>query len=260
MCPAAIQDLAGQLGNDLLGISQRRSGTPDRFSQCSGLRNAESLAELDRMLHSLESGEHCPFQDSMEAEAQTMPSRVTAHANAAMSDALLGNDPDPVARFVLLEFSRNPQPFHAALLESPELEECRQLLQHKRLELQLAGGAKLFVRPEMYQYALDIATSRDLQPRHVLLEAELEGAVMAALTSLPSKLQVRVKNKNENVWVFAPKSLSAGISHNLSLRPTAGRVAGVQEEVTWHVTRTFIEVPLDSSLCSSMCSRQTKTV
>merc|ERR1711871_1842889 len=127
------------------------------------------------------------FKESMEEGC--MPMCHVAEANAAMSRNLLGNvpDSDPVAKFVVLEFSRDPKEFHAALLEGAELRDVRQALEEQGLPVQLASGTKVFSRPGVYQHACQIANDQDLKPRHVVTEIQFEKSVMATITSLPSK-------------------------------------------------------------------------
>lgn len=244
-----------QFRMDLICIENRRSGvSSDRLSHSSGLRDQDSLAELDKIIDSLVAGEACRFDDSMESHDAVVASHGVARANAAMSQDLLGNV--SVGSLILLEFRRDPDPFHAALLEGPELAECRQLLEEHK-PVQLACGAKVFVKPDMYEFASEIATSRGLQLRHVLVEPEFETFVMAAMTSLRSKLQVRLKSKDDNVWVFAAKKFPSGY-------PTASSWEDIEEEegeeISWQVTRTFIEFPVPSSLCSNNGQKLAKSV
>jgi hypothetical protein len=210
-CPAALQALSNRLRDDLHSISEHRSGNDcaDFLSQTSSLQDPGTLAELNRMIEGLESDAGIQFEESMEEGC--MPKCDVMEANAAMSRNLLGNVPDSelVAQFVVLEFKRDPQPFHAALLQGTELCDVRQALEREGHIVQLESGTKVFSRPEVYQHACQIASDLDLKPRHVVTEIQFEESVMATITRLPSKLDVRLKSKRENHWICTSKMFPA---------------------------------------------------
>jgi len=248
-CPAALQALGSQLRKDLVGISERRSGaSSELLSEASGLRNERVLSELDRIIGDLAasagSGGDMHFQDSLEDECT--PTSQVANANAAASQQLLGKVPTPIARIIVLEFRRDPELFHATLMEGDVMSHVRQLLEARGCAVQLPRGPKIFTRPEIYEHACEFAGMQTLQPRHVVLEAQFEESVIAAITSLPSKLQVRLKSRSDNNWIFAPKTF-----------PTTSIEASTVEqddqkeepELAWIVKRTFVDVPLPSLTC-----------
>lgn len=332
--PAALQGLSRQLRDDLHSICEHRSGnSSDLLSQASGLQDPRTWAELDRMIEGLEGNLDIQFAESMEQGC--MPTGHVADANAAMSRNLLGNVPDaePVAKFVVLEFRRDPQPFHAALLQGEELSNVRQALEKQGFPVQLESGTKVFSRPEVYKHACQIANDQDLKPRHVVTETQFEESVMAAITSLPSKLQVRLQ-KSQSQWIFTHKAFPVSTStdsasmleesaqkhfklvmaavkaalsdqkqgalestwtsklsddirdiarndaklcdimsqfgwtgsqfrsppnlNDLLFRLQAARVQEIEEETTWEVKRTFVDLPSPSSVGSEKC-RKAKT-
>jgi len=135
-------------------------------------------------------GEGAPemhFEESMEMKAGHDQAQHVADANAARSEQLLGMMPTPVGHFVLLEFKRDPECFHKALLTAEVLQNCRTDLESHGHEVQLKSGAKLFVGPEMYECACEVAKARSLKPRHVLLEQKFEAAVMSAVENLQAR-------------------------------------------------------------------------
>jgi len=262
-CTKAIQGMSMQLRKDLSCISDRRTGAcrrtgaPSVFpSESSGL----SGAELDKIIEKyLTTTGEFHYEDSLEEQKGFEQSDCVASANAAMSQKLLGKD--HVTSFILLEFRRDPEAFHAALLEGAELRTCRQLLEKHGFSVELASGAKVFVRPEVYHHACEMANAQGLLPRHVLLEPEFEDAVHAAIVSLPRKLKVILKRKSDNLLVFAAKRFSAGTcGAGSSGYGTVSSGATVEEDMTWEVKRTFIEFPIVSSLCSAVGSRVLKSV
>lgn len=207
--PAALQALSNRLRDDLHSISEHRAGNRSDFlSQASGLQDPGTLAELDRMIEGTEGNADIQYEESMEEGC--MPTCHVAEANAEMSRNLLGKVPDsePVAKFVVLEFRRDPQPFHAALLQGAELSDVRQALEKQGLPVQLESGTKVFSRPEVYQHACQIANDQDLKPRHVITEIQFEESVMATITSLRSKLEVKLR-KSQNLWIFTSKTFPA---------------------------------------------------
>ena len=63
---------------------------------------------------------------------------------------------------------------------------------------ELPSGAKLFVHPEQVQLVMEATADWVLRPRHVIVSADYEEAVLQALCVLPRKLGVKLKAK----WIL----------------------------------------------------------
>eukprot|EP00928_Gymnodinium_smaydae_P031600 TRINITY_DN23148_c0_g3_i1.p1 TRINITY_DN23148_c0_g3~~TRINITY_DN23148_c0_g3_i1.p1 ORF type:complete len:414 (+),score=37.38 TRINITY_DN23148_c0_g3_i1:71-1243(+) len=84
----------------------------------------------------------------------------------------------------LLEFTRSPQAFFDALMESDALAACRLALTQEEYEPLLPSGAKVFVFPDQYEAVVAAIGSYDLKPRHVVVSHEFEANVMNALADV----------------------------------------------------------------------------
>lgn len=257
-CPESLSSLSGKFAKDLQGIDDHRFGeSRETFSEASGLSD-RSLRELDRLIDSMDKfqGEHdrqWQFEDSMEPMLEEGPVEQVTQANAAVSKKLLGMVPEPSARFVLLEFSRDPDSFHAALLVGPELASLRDDMDGHGLSAKNSSGAKICVRPDEYQLALDAVAFHllELKPRHVLTMAEVEDSILKAITSsCRSRERVTLKSKSENVWLLEAKTFDNSAAADLAVP---------DDEMVVRVTRTFIDVSVPNSLCSSKPYRFVKS-
>lgn len=83
-----------------------------------------------------------------------------------------------------------------ALLEGEELKGCRDALASKGLSAELPCGAKVFVLPEQWDSVINAIDSLDLKPWHVVFSEEFEKALNEAVKSLPSKAQIREKQRS----------------------------------------------------------------
>jgi len=105
--------------------------------------------------------------------------------------------PGLLLRLILLTFSRHPIEFHAALLEGPELQSCREQMQGQLLPRQLGCGALVFLEPFQYNVAIEAATRQQvhLGAHHVITSQRFEPNVMQAVRGLRARLNVRVRSK-----------------------------------------------------------------
>mmetsp|Transcript_106957 Transcript_106957/g.190164 ORF Transcript_106957/g.190164 Transcript_106957/m.190164 type:complete len:693 (-) Transcript_106957:325-2403(-) len=259
-CPGALLASEAQLQDDLRSISEVRSGaSPQETSLSSELRI--HMKEINSIIENLgRVGDDVPdmrFEKSMEMQAGHDQARHVADGNAARSEQLLGMMPTPAGHFVLLEFKRDPECFHKALLTAEILQNCRADLDRHGHKVQLESGAKLFVSPGMYEHACEVAEARSLKPRHVLLEPKFEAAVMSAVENLPSNQQVRLKPSrgDNNILVFVLKHPQ---SPRGPYRPSKPGV-NLENSFDLEVHRTFLEIPLPSSLHSGLPVRATKS-
>jgi len=104
----------------------------------------------------------------------------------------------------IIEFSRHPQSLRRALQRSEFLRPCQRSLSEKGFKTELPSGAKIFVPAEFYEavvVAVNALEGLHLKPWHVIVSEDLEEAVLAAATSLPSREQVRLK---QNLTVECP--------------------------------------------------------
>mmetsp|Transcript_115812 Transcript_115812/g.212869 ORF Transcript_115812/g.212869 Transcript_115812/m.212869 type:complete len:244 (-) Transcript_115812:238-969(-) len=218
------------------------------------------------------------------AESQQAVEEYAAADNAPISDALLRNSPDPSEKIVWLEYSRHPRGFEKALQTCAELEPCRLELSAHGFSPKHSTGAHIFVRPELFEAVSEAANARasQLHARHVLVAVEFEELLSKAVGKLPSRLQVRVKNRQVT-------SLSGNAQHEQGEggEPDEDSLSEVDmvepqpdktwphedpqtakqdphayqslEQVPYVVKRTFITVPVKSSIYSGSSSGQ-KTV
>merc|ERR1712037_545334 len=93
--------------------------------------------------------------------------------------------PQPV---YLHQYSSNPKSFQDALLQGPELRDCREALQKAGLSPQLPCGAKLLIKPCEVKPVLEaLQLSGDMQKlnaSHVIVGADFEDALAAAVANL----------------------------------------------------------------------------
>jgi hypothetical protein len=205
-CPAALESMSRRLTQDMELI---KSGyRVEGLSDGSGLESVGALRQLDAMIDSMEAGEFDmdPMtvpDDSMESGAATHIDEHVATRNAESARAILLQESalDEEVRVIILKFARSPERFKRALLESPELRECRDSLQAAGLPVVLEGSAaKVFVRPGHYTTVMEAIRQngpRRLFASHVIVAEEYEGLVQAALSSLRSSDRVTARGRTE---------------------------------------------------------------
>eukprot|EP00933_Yihiella_yeosuensis_P051266 TRINITY_DN49143_c0_g1_i1.p1 TRINITY_DN49143_c0_g1~~TRINITY_DN49143_c0_g1_i1.p1 ORF type:complete len:698 (+),score=112.78 TRINITY_DN49143_c0_g1_i1:62-2095(+) len=233
-CPDAIAALTRRLAADLQRIRRSRGSTPaDGLSQGSGMESAQSLRELDELICA---NERDPMAwlplESLETENEPAPQVAAQNAERVSSIFQTCSGTQGQVRVVILKFSRSPNSFRMALLEGPELLDCRSALQEAGMEVVLERGAKIFMRPEHY-WSLREAIQQDgmqLFSSHVLVAAEFEHLVLQALASIPGSEQVHRNGQDQVQVPVAWDSLSASL--NLS------------------VTRSLISFPATASIWS----------
>lgn len=94
---------------------------------------------------------------------------------------------------VLLEVTRHPSDFKAALLEGPELQNCRDRMATCGLQYELACGAKAFVH--VHEYPLVVCLERELSIYHVVVSEDLENCATEAIKKLPCRSKVRIRKR-----------------------------------------------------------------
>lgn len=168
------------------------------------------------------------------------------------------------ARISVLTYSRSTQMFREALMQGPQLQPCRQALEDAGFHAELPCGAKVFVQPELYEAVVRELEGQDLKPRHVIVAEEFERCVDAAIRSLPSKEQSRPKGEKIGLRVPFP---TPGVRGNHPASSASAVAAssfpreqdtldsdseqdGSGDNIIYQVCRTFIHVPLPSSMQS----------
>jgi len=154
-------------------------------------------------------------------------------ANSKVSEDLLRTGAEQGLYLVLLKFTRSPQAFREALMESPELAEVRDKLQSSGLNVELASGAKVFVEPDHYEAMLEAVRlgNWNLYPEHVIVDPTLETTVIEIVRKLHGKYKV-----------YSKSSDVVPLGFSMSAAQTAHPI---------QVSKTFISIKLPSSLKSS---------
>lgn len=89
-----------------------------------------------------------------------------------------------------LQFSRPCKALHDALMESDELTSCRLRLEAAGFTFLLGSGCKVFVKPEYYQAVLVAVQGQTLHARDVIVDPDLEMAVVQAASGIRKKNKV----------------------------------------------------------------------
>lgn len=138
---------------------------------------------------------------------------------------------------VLLTFSRSPATFRDALLNAPTLMPWKQSLLEHHFPVELATGAKVFVKVDDYKPLMEFIRLHSVRfgAKHVFVDFSLQDIVVSIVrTECPSRSNVYPRSRNE-----MPLNFAAAAS-----RLAPGEVS---------VVNTFfdIHVPNQSSLRSS---------
>lgn len=179
---------------------------------------------------------HRPAPEDSEIHLEACPMEKDAQAatdNAQISELLLRKR-NLAEQLCLFEFTRDPQSFHTALKNCPQLQACGATLQLAGFNVDLASGAKAFVRPEQFEpmcEAIRLA-GWDLKPRHVFVSMELEDVLLCAVKKVPRQEKVRRKRA---VAAKVPLGFASAI---------------VENELPADVVRTFIHIKTPNSLRS----------
>jgi hypothetical protein len=149
------------------------------------------------------------------------------------------NEPSAESLF-LLEFSRTPKSFHEALDKSVILTHCHDAMKSLGLCCKLESGTRLYVMPEQHSETLRAVADLKLQSRHVVAFDRFVNAVIQAIDSIESRDQVREK-KRQRVHLEEIAKEPENDTNSLS-------------EIPILTSKTFIHIPLPSSLCSEASS------
>lgn len=138
----------------------------------------------------------------------------------------------------LLRLTRNPLELDRHLHEGPVLETLRAALIEAGHGPRLASGASIFVAPDQYEGARQAVARENLRPYHVIVSDTFRPLVEEALSSIPSRRNVRIRTE-----------------HPVAYISTHGDSEGV-----WVVERTFFEDVPQSMRNPSSVTRSTGDV
>lgn len=185
------------------------------------------------------SSDDMAVQAAIEASLQdgtcTDPSEGSLHINAVVGEALLkGQSVPPPFYVLLLTYSRSPRSFRDALMQSPELSECRRALDSAGFQVELPTGAKVLVHPYQRLAAMEAIRLAGLRlaREHVVVSPDLENSVKQVVAHLPKRDKVYQRGSRSRV-------LPLGLAEQ-----------AVSSPMEICVSRTFIEIKLSSSMCS----------
>lgn len=204
-----------------------------------------------------------------------IPSQLVAASNAHASTSIPRTETE-TCRVHVIEFSRHPQVLRQALLEGQLLSKCRDALTSQGLAPELSSGAKVFVQPEHFTPVTEAVASMNLKPWHVVTSDEFEPLVMTTVQGLPGRAQVREKGRTSFVSqdvpccacgaekprfrcqrcrsVFYCSQACQQRDWRLHRGSCLGSSGDCGAEVPVVVNRTFLDVPMKSSLRSSAVS------
>lgn len=167
----------------------------------------------------------------------------------------------------LLEFSRTPRSFFAALEGDPKLQRCQLALQDTGLATTLPSGSRLFVTADQHglvQSAIHGWTH--LRSRHLIAQERFVASITDAVGAIPGHEQVHEKGAQRRPVPLEPHAEDLGselpespvvqvLDEGAKRRPVPLEDLGdeLPESPVWLVQKTFIHIPLPSSLVGSDC-------
>lgn len=176
---------------------------------------------------------HAPGSSSHQAVEQDDDSR-----NAEISNMVLQNRLSvPGPRVEVLTFSRSPNEYRKALMDAPELADCRQALEDKGFAVELSSGAKVFVQPQHYEPLMVKIRMSKLKtfPRIVFVDPSLAAVVIRVLERTCHQLPQKQKFYNRSKETV----------------PLAFAAAAAEMKINVLESRTFVDIQVPSSLPST---------
>merc|ERR1712096_378895 len=145
---------------------------------------------------------------------------------------------------------------------------CRQALAVHGYHAELPSGAKAFIHPEQYEAVQEATESQQLRPWHVLVAKEFEGVVTETVKSLPSRSQVRERQRSAIQYInrYCEHCAQADPKFKCSHCEGTWYCSKVCQRRDWRfhkaqnatgfelpivVKHTFIHLEIPTSLCSS---------
>lgn len=175
------------------------------------------------------------IESSLSSNVPGVSTRPELNVNAQISDALLRDRTmqSKSPQVILLALSRHPKTLRDALLQAPGLQDCRRSLEENGLRVEMDCGAKIFVKPILYEAVICALRLGDYRVNSgtIIVEMDLETVVMEVVRSLPRKEHIRRVGSTKVPLGFAGEIMQA--------------------ETAIEVKRTFIHVHQHSSLVST---------
>lgn len=130
---------------------------------------------------------------------------------------------------VVIEVSRNPIALQQSLDADTQLQRMQCALSDAGLDPKLPTGAFVLVPLSQYRAVRMVAERLDLQRRHFVVSEDAEQVLQGLIQSLPGKEKVRVKSRQ---WISGLRLYTA------------------EQDILAEVNRTFVNVPVSSSMRS----------
>lgn len=148
---------------------------------------------------------------------------------------------------MLLEFTRFSQAFRNSFRKCPALNICCEKLEARGFTWELPGShAKVFVDPVDFADVAVIAPLHKLRPFHVIAAAGFVALVKQVIEELPKREKVKLRQSSPFIIVH-PECEEEATSSPESLESPC-------DSFPMKVVRTFVHVPVPSSLCSTITS------
>eukprot|EP00933_Yihiella_yeosuensis_P004815 TRINITY_DN10920_c2_g2_i1.p1 TRINITY_DN10920_c2_g2~~TRINITY_DN10920_c2_g2_i1.p1 ORF type:complete len:594 (+),score=114.22 TRINITY_DN10920_c2_g2_i1:70-1851(+) len=191
------------------------------------------------------------------AQLQQSHSRTAEHVtgvNALLMDAIAhSNAVANSVRVVVIEYSRNEEWFRQALATADELQERRQAIEDAGFDIELPCGAKCFVAPHLFENTEKEMSKlcMDLNKRHVVIEADMENVILEVVerrkqsTTVRERGSFKLKGSTKVDVDVGGDGERSSSSSSSSSSPSSSTIS-----LASYVKRTFIEVPISSSLRS----------
>jgi len=188
------------------------------------------------------------LEEGLQASLRHAAESAAVH-DAPLMDAIMRSAKDGHSvTVVILEFSRNEEWFRRVLLESEELEECRQALREACLSPELPSGAKCFVSPNMFEAVVQALREQGIKTgkRHVIVSTELEDIV---------KHVVEVGRQSVSRRERGSFKMKVRSEVDVTLGAKLHQSSGVGANPFVLIKRTFIDVKLPNSMRSDSSQR-----
>jgi len=178
----------------------------------------------------------------LEASATGVGGKHSADEGDAGEDQPLDTCTFPI---VVLKLSQSKSWLPSALLEGPELQMEREALVQAGFSPKLPSGAKIFVPPEAFVTVERYFKMQGLQLKtsHIVVSADMERKVMAVVEAARE-----AATRRESGSCKVTKRMEVSVEEaNESPQPTT-----IEAALRYEVKRTFVHVPIPSSLCSTL--------
>jgi Flp pilus assembly protein TadD len=166
--------------------------------------------------------------------------------NASIMNTLMHSSvPSKSISVVICEYSRNEQWFRKGLSTAPELAERRKAIVDAGFNIELGCGAKCFVTPQFFDIVENALIERglELDKRHVIIDADMEHLLHQVVER---NRQATPRSERGSFKLKGKSMADVNVATTSSSSPSS-------PSSSWMVHRTFIHIPIPSSLLSA-CS------